>query len=56
MNIAIIYSVFQNNILHLWTANKATQLWNHLLNNLSNNTASQFFRNKLKLLLIYDQM
>ena len=35
---------------------KGTQLWNRLPNNLSNNTASQSFRNKLKLLLICDPM
>jgi len=35
---------------------KGTQLWNRLPNNLSNNTASQSFRNKLQLLLICDPM
>ena len=33
---------------------KETQLWNRLPNNLSNNTASQSFRNTLKLLLMCD--
>ena len=35
---------------------KGTQLWNRLPNNLSNNTASQSFRNMLKLLLICDPL
>ena len=35
---------------------KGTQLWNRLPNNLSNNTASQSFRNMLKLLLFCDPM
>ena len=35
---------------------KGTQLWNRLPNNLSNNSASQSFRNKLKLMLNCDPM
>jgi len=40
------------------TANryKGTQLWNRLPNNLTNNSASQCYRNKLKLVLKCDPM